>query len=73
MNLEEIKGIGPKTIELLNKLNITTIEDLLSYYPYRYDYLIVTNLLNCIDTGYFSPSIVANKSADEQNPCTCLP
>ena len=22
MNLEEIKGIGPKTIELLNKLNI---------------------------------------------------
>ena len=59
MNLEEIKGIGPKTIELLNKLNITTIEDLLSYYPYRYDYLIATNLLNCIDnSGLINGTII---------------
>ena len=35
--LNEIKGIGPKTLEALNALNINTIEDLLTYYPYRYN------------------------------------
>ena len=44
--LEKIKGIGPKTKELLNKLNIYTINDLLTYYPFRYDYLRRTDLLN---------------------------
>ena len=47
--LEKIKGIGPKTKELLNKLNIYTINDLLTYYPFRYDYLRRTDLLNLKD------------------------
>ena len=47
--LEKIKGIGPKTKELLNKLNIYTINDLLTYYPFRYDYLRITDLLNLKD------------------------
>ena len=47
--LEKIKGIGPKTKELLNKLNIYTINDLLTYYPFRYDYLRRTDLLNFKD------------------------
>lgn len=37
MKLEEVKGIGIKSIERLNKLNIYTIEDLITYYPYRYN------------------------------------
>lgn len=37
MDLQEIKGIGPKSLELLNKLNIYTLEDLCTYYPYRYN------------------------------------
>lgn len=37
--LEEIKGIGPKTISYLNKLNIYNITDLITYYPYRYNIL----------------------------------
>ena len=37
MNLNEIKGIGPKTIEHLNKLNIYNIDSLIRYYPYRYN------------------------------------
>src|SRR5574344_2457051 len=49
MNLDEIKGIGPKTIELLFKLNISNIMDLLSYYPYRYNYLKPTTLLFCVN------------------------
>ena len=43
--LEKIKGIGPKSKELLNRLNIYTINDLLTYYPFRYDILKRTNLL----------------------------
>ena len=34
--LQSIPGIGPKTNILLNKLNIYTIEDLINYYPFRY-------------------------------------
>lgn len=37
MKLEDIKGVGPKTIKLLNKLSINSIEELLMYYPYRFD------------------------------------
>lgn len=37
LELENIEGIGPKTKELLNKLKIYNGEDLLNYYPYRYD------------------------------------
>lgn len=36
MNLNLVKGLGEKNIQLLNTLNIFTIEDLLEYYPYRY-------------------------------------
>ena len=35
--LSSIKGIGPSTINKLTKLDITTIDDLVSYYPYRYE------------------------------------
>ncbi len=37
MTLREIKGIGPKTEELMNRLQIYTAEDLLKYYPLGYD------------------------------------
>jgi ATP-dependent DNA helicase RecG len=37
--LEQIEGIGPKTSELLAKLNIHTIEDLINHYPFRYEVL----------------------------------
>ncbi len=32
-----IKGVGPKRIQLLNKLNIQTVEDLLYYFPRRHE------------------------------------
>ena len=39
INLSELKGIGPKTTSLLNKLNIFSIDDLVEHYPFRYDVL----------------------------------
>ena len=44
IELENIEGIGPKTKELLSKLGINTIEDLLYYYPYRYDVIKRTDM-----------------------------
>ena len=43
-DLLQLKGVGDKTLLLLNKLNIYTINDLITYYPYRYDLLKRTNL-----------------------------
>lgn len=37
--LKDVKGIGPKSLSLLNKINIYTIEDLVTHYPFRYDVL----------------------------------
>ncbi|MDD2181040.1 MAG: ATP-dependent DNA helicase RecG [Bacilli bacterium] len=35
--LEEVKGVGPKTLTLLKKLNINNTNDLISFYPFRYE------------------------------------
>ena len=39
MNLQNLKGIGEKNIEYLYKADIYTMEDLVTYYPYRYQVL----------------------------------
>lgn len=44
IDLKDVKGIGPKTTMLLNKLNIFTIDDLVEHYPFRYDVLRRSNL-----------------------------
>jgi len=42
--LSKVKGIGPKTEPLLNKLGILSIDDLVTHYPFRYDVLRRTDL-----------------------------
>lgn len=37
--LKDVKGVGPKSLSLLNKININTIDDLVTHYPFRYDIL----------------------------------
>ncbi len=49
MQIEEIKGIGPKTTSILNKLGINNIDDLITYYPFRYDILKRTDMDNVKD------------------------
>ena len=44
MELKDIKGLGTKTIEALNKLKINTYNDLVRYYPYRYNIYSPVNL-----------------------------
>ena len=47
--LKNIKGVGPKTEIILNKLGINTIEDLVAYYPYRYQIYNPIDLRNASD------------------------
>jgi ATP-dependent DNA helicase RecG len=35
--LDQIYGIGPSVYKKLNKLGLFTVEDILNYYPFRYD------------------------------------
>ena len=43
-DLEEIAGIGAKTKELLAKLKIFTVEDLVNHYPFRYEVIKRSNI-----------------------------
>lgn len=53
MNLQssivELKGIGPKSAEKFHKLDIYTIEDLLLYYPFRYEDFKSKSVLDLVD------------------------
>ena len=46
MELKNLKGIGQNKIELLNKLNINNIEQLLTHYPFRYNIIKKTDIKN---------------------------
>lgn len=56
MELADIKGVGPKKILELKELNISTIEDLLTNYPYRYDIFEPINL----DSDYDGERVAIN-------------
>ena len=62
MELSELKGVGPKTLEYLNKLNIYTVNDLISYYPYRYNIYHPINLTDIVndDNVVITGKIVSN-------------
>ena len=62
MELINIKGIGPKTLELLNKVNIYSIDDLVRYYPYRYNIYTPSNILeaNIEDTIVVTGTVTSN-------------
>ena len=49
MDLENIPGIGEKTIKNLNKINIYTTRDLIEYYPYKYNYYNPSNINDTMD------------------------
>ena len=41
MDIELIKGVGAKSLQYLNKMNLYTVSDLIEYYPYRYNVIKV--------------------------------
>ena len=49
IELIDIEGVGNKTLELLGKLGIDSVNDLLHYYPFRYDILKRSDITNLSD------------------------
>ena len=49
MELADVKGLGPKKILLFHKLGIDTIEDLITYYPYKYNIIRRSEMKNAKD------------------------
>lgn len=60
--LKELKGLGPKTISYLNNLNISNINDLLVYYPYKYNFITLKKIEEIKETSGLVEAIV------ESNP-----
>ena len=54
MELADIKGIGPKRIELLRQLGIESLSDLLSYYPSAYLDHSACSLVDDLEDGAFA-------------------
>ena len=66
-DLSDIKGLGPKGINNLKKVNINTCDDLISFYPYKYnvmkksdirllnqdDKIIIDGYVEILPTVYF--------------------
>ena len=49
-DVKYIKGVGPNRVKLLNKLNIFTLKDLITYYPRAYeDRSKPKNIAECVD------------------------
>lgn len=62
LELKKLKGIGDKTTLAFNKLNIFSVEDLLKYYPRRYEHFEEPVLFDdvCIDGIYAIDCIIKN-------------
>lgn len=39
LDISKVKGVGPKSLMLLNKIGVNTVDDLVTHYPFRYDVL----------------------------------
>ena len=48
-DLNNIKGLGPKTIETLKNININNMEDLVYYYPYRHEIVRLNDIKEAKD------------------------
>jgi len=49
MELKNIKGLGPKGVENLKNLNINNIDDLVSFYPYKHNLIMIDDIRNIGD------------------------
>ena len=62
MNIEDLKGIGPKTSKIFNNIGIITTNDLMSYYPFKYNIIKRSNIESIEDNKVIIDGII------ESNP-----
>ncbi len=49
MELKKIKGIGPVLEKKLNNLGINNLDDLLNYYPYKYNFINIVDINKAVE------------------------
>lgn len=49
MELSSIKGLGPKTLECLSNIGINNIDDLVNYYPYKHEVIVLNDIKEAKD------------------------
>ena len=49
IGVDKVKGIGPKSMMLLSKMNINNINDLVMHFPYRYEIISRSDLNAAVD------------------------
>ncbi|TGB00248.1 ATP-dependent DNA helicase RecG [Sporolactobacillus shoreae] len=52
--ISELKGVGPSAVDVLKQLGVESIEDLFSYFPYRYDNYEIQDLENAGDSDHLT-------------------
>lgn len=60
MDIIELSGVGPKTAKLLNKIDIYNSQDLLTYYPYKYNIFSFSPLIETTDPISVSATLETN-------------
>ena len=68
--LKDVRGVGTKGLEKLNKLGIYTIDDLVTHYPFRYDYLVgnvVSFILSVLWSFYWNNKYVFSDGKENRN------
>ena len=64
MDISAIKGVGLKSAQLLNKLGLYSIEDLITYYPYRYNLIKIFNIEDVVDNELVTIKGIIEKEPD---------
>ena len=52
IEVDSIKGLGKKYVDILNHYDIYTVKDLFLAFPYRYEAFIPTDLYNITNYKY---------------------
>ena len=60
MDINLLKGIGPKMVKILNSLDIFTVDDLVNYYPYKYDHFTIGDLYSIGDKTIVKAKVLSN-------------
>lgn len=67
-NIKYIKGVGPAKSNLLNKLGIFTIKDLIEHYPRRYEDRSKLNLISQLSDGQSETFVAIVYNITESKP-----
>ena len=64
-SIQYLKGVGPKSFENYQKLGISTIQDLLLYFPFRYEDFAGRSIFELVDGEKATVSSIMDLNATD--------